>query len=98
MGNTVIDLVQDLEKKLASPMRPVGELNTKNYERGIKAIIAYAKIGYYHDFITPLGAPKIELHTHLLQMGLGDIDKKMQNGDYDDESPSDKIEDFKANT
>jgi len=73
-GNTKIDLVKDLE-------------NTKpSIERD--EIIQKAKIGYYHDFESELALPKTQLHLDLVKAGLFDIDKKMQNGDYDNESPS----------
>lgn len=74
MGNTKVELVQDLEN------------TTPTLERD--EIIQKARAGYYHDFESPYATPKMQLHMDLLAAGLKDIDQQMQNGDYDDESPS----------
>ena len=78
MGSTKIELVDDLNKSIIS-----NEMFPK-----VKEIIEKARRGYYHDFDTPIATPKIQLHLDLLDAGLTEIDKKMQNGDYDDESPT----------
>jgi len=78
MGSTKIELVNDLEKSIIS-----NEMYPK-----VKKIIENARHGYYHDFDTPIATPKTQLHLDLLDAGLTEIDKKMQNGDYDDESPT----------
>lgn len=82
MGNTKVDLVADLEEVLDTR-----DMTQVRYQKTLK-IIAKAKKGYYHDFDTPLASPKIQLHIDLLDVNLPDIDQKMQNGDYDDESPT----------
>ena len=78
MGSTKIELVQDLENTAIG-----NEQHSK-----VRAIIEKAESGYYHDFDTPIATPKIQLHTDLLDAGLVEIDKKMQDGDYDDELPT----------
>lgn len=83
MGSTTEDLIEDLEKELKYSV-----LITEEQKAKIPAIIQKAKEGYYHDFQTPIATPKIQLHQDLLDAGLENLDKKMQNGDYDDESPS----------
>ncbi len=82
MGSTRVDLVSDVE--LAWDTAPVRGLTRRKVER-IAEIIRKAKLGYYTDFASPLPAPKIALHQDLLAAGLFDIDKKMQNGDYDND-------------
>jgi len=82
MGNTKIDLVKDLESAV------IGEEQLLK----VKTIIKNAKDGYYHDFDTLIATPKIQLHFDLLDAGLVEIDKKMQNGDYDDEYPTQEQE------
>ncbi len=78
MGSTKKELVQDLENT---------EIGNEQHSK-VRAIIEKAESGYYHDFDTPIATPKMQLHTDLLDAGLVEIDKKMQNGDYDDESPT----------
>lgn len=74
MGNTKVDLVEDL---LA---RGVPE----NHQ-----VVVNAKRGEYHDYEnTIFAAPKMVLVQHLLMLGLLDLAEKARQGAYDDESPS----------
>lgn len=51
--------------------------------------VKYAKIikrccdGHYHDFATKVATPKMAMHMDLLEVGLTDIDQRMQNGEFD---------------
>lgn len=51
--------------------------------------IKYAKViqrcrnGHYHDFASKSTFPKIDMHNDLLAVGLTDIDKRMQDGEFD---------------
>lgn len=81
MGNTKVELVKDLAEKLKQKL-PTEQANA------IAEIMMRAESGYYHDFDATIAAPKIQLHMDLLAVSLDDIDKKMQNGDYDDEPPT----------
>jgi len=82
MGNTKVDLVRDLKVKM------VEEYYSEEKVEAIDKMISRAQRGYYHDFETELAAPKMQLHKDLLSLGLDELDKKMQQGAYDDESPS----------
>jgi hypothetical protein len=84
MGNTKKDLPEDIVATLY-----LGKSDYSEYQiKKANEIVERAKEGYYHDFDSELETPKIQLHKDLLDAGLVDIDKKMQNGDYDDESPT----------
>lgn len=48
-----------------------------------KKIIHRCRTGYYHDFATKIAAPKMEMHKDLLEVGLTDIDNRMQDGEFD---------------
>lgn len=48
-----------------------------------KKIIERCRNGHYHDFATKIAAPKMEMHKDLLEVGLTDVDKRMQNGEFD---------------
>jgi hypothetical protein len=48
-----------------------------------KKIIKRCRNGHYHDFATKVAMPKMEMHNDLLAVGLTDVDKRMQNGDFD---------------
>lgn len=85
MGNTKVDLVRDLEE-VAQEIMDETTLNK------IMRIVRNAERGMYHDFDSELATPKMQLHVDLLAAGLTEIDKKMQNGDYDDESPTSEQE------
>jgi hypothetical protein len=74
MGDTKTDLVRDLEAKGPSRLRD--------------ALIEKARSGHYHDFDSPLPAPKIQLVTELTEAGFMDLASKVMAGDYDNESPS----------
>lgn len=58
------------------------ELESKDAEKYAK-IIKRCRNGHYHDFATKVATPKMDMHRDLLEVGLTDIDEKMQNGDYD---------------
>jgi hypothetical protein len=58
------------------------ELETKDPAKYAK-IITRCRNGHYHDFATKASFPKMDMHTDLLEAGLVDIDKRMQNGDFD---------------
>lgn len=61
-------LADELEKK--DPVK---------YEK----IIKRCRNGHYHDFATKVATPKMDMHTDLLAVGLTDIDKQMQDGEFD---------------
>lgn len=82
MGNTKVDLVKDLQPYLKKFE------NQSVKKKKLFALMERAQQGYYHDFDTPLAAPKMQLHQDLLELGLTVQDRKMQNGDYDDETPT----------
>jgi len=68
-------LVKDLESK-AEDLQDEGH---KHLIVDLTTILSNALIGNYHDFHkNGLPAPKIAMHNELM-----DIDKKMQNGHYD---------------
>lgn len=46
-------------------------------------IIKRCRSGHYHDFATQAATPKMDMHTDLLEVGLTDVDKRMQDGDFD---------------
>lgn len=48
-----------------------------------KLIIHRCRTGYYHDFATKVAAPKMEMHKDLLELGLTDVDARMQDGEFD---------------
>lgn len=57
---------------------------TPELANGIDKIIALAKNGVFHDFISNEGMPKILLATHLKELGLKDLMEKTIDGDYDE--------------
>lgn len=58
------------------------ELEAKDAEK-YKKIILRCRNGHYHDFATKAAFPKLDMHTDLLEVGLVDVDKRMQDGDFD---------------
>lgn len=48
-----------------------------------KKIIDKCRKGYYHDFATKTATPKMDMHRDLLEAGLTDVDKRMQDGEFD---------------
>lgn len=46
-------------------------------------IIVRCRTGDYHDFASKATFPKMEMHQDLLEVGLIDIDKRMQYGEFD---------------
>lgn len=46
-------------------------------------IIKRCRNGYYHDFATKVASPKMEMHHDLLEVGLTDVDDRMQDGEFD---------------
>jgi hypothetical protein len=48
-----------------------------------KKIIERCRNGYYHDFATKADSPKMEMHKDLLEVGLTDVDRRMQDGEFD---------------
>lgn len=79
MGSTKVELVKDLEDAIKAGKQPAWKIGN---------IMANAQKGMYHDFDSELATPKMQLHADLLEVGLVEIDQKMQNGDYDDEEPT----------
>ena len=80
-GSTKVELVADLEEALT-------HIKVPKIANEVFRMIIKAKNGYYHDFDSQLATPKMVLHNDLLALGLVEIDKKMQNGDYDNEAPT----------
>lgn len=74
MGTAKKDLVEDLWKKPHSLTRTI--------------ILRRAEYGYYHDFDSPLTAPKMTLVSDLREAGFEDLAQKTIDGAYDDERPS----------
>ena len=74
MGSTKKELVEDLTRKPPSATQV--------------ALLKRAAAGHYHDFDTPLAAPKMQLVEDLRAAGFSDLADKTINGDYDDESPT----------
>ena len=66
---TKTKLVEDLQKKPASPHRD--------------GLIRKAKSGHYHDFESPLSAPKMQLIHDLEKVRFKDIAAQVRAGDYD---------------
>lgn len=58
------------------------ELEAKDPTKYAK-IIERCKNGTYHDFATKAAYPRMEMHTDLLEAGLTDVDKRMQDGEFD---------------
>jgi hypothetical protein len=76
--NTHQDLARELDKLPGKP-------------RSLVMFIAQrAREGYYHDFLSPLSMPKIELVHHLRRAGLHEIADRVKGGEFDDESPDDE--------
>lgn len=46
-------------------------------------VIARCRDGSYLDFSSPLATPKMQMHADLLEVGLTDVDKRMQDGEFD---------------
>jgi len=74
MGNTRVDLVNDLKVKPPSAHR--------------EALIAQAERGEFHDFDSPYDAPKVTLVHYLQVAGYADLASKAIDGAYDDERPT----------
>lgn len=58
------------------------ELEAKDPMKYAK-IIERCRNGHYHDFATKASFPKMEMHKDLLEVGLNDVDKDMQDGKFD---------------
>ncbi len=58
------------------------ELETKDATKYVK-VIKRCRNGHYHDFASKVAMPKMDMHNDLLEVGLTNIDKQMQNGDFD---------------
>jgi hypothetical protein len=58
------------------------ELEAKNPVKYAK-IIERCRKGYYHDFATKTATPKMDMHRDLLEVGLTDVDQRMQDGEFD---------------
>lgn len=74
MGSTKKELIEDLWRKPHSLVR--------------SAILRQAERGQYHDFESPLMAPKVQLVCDLNAAGFGDLAQKVIDGAYDDERPN----------
>lgn len=89
MGKTTVELVKDLETKLTVDALFINQQQREEIFR----IITEAKAGEFHDFLNdkyPL--PKMELHRQLLNANLGDLAKKVVEGEYDNEAPEDTVQ------
>jgi hypothetical protein len=58
------------------------ELEVKDPAKYAK-VIKRCRNGHYHDFASKIASPKMEMHKDLLEVGLTDVDKRMQDGDFD---------------
>lgn len=48
-----------------------------------KKVIHRCRTGHYHDFATKAASPKMEMHQDLLEVGLTEVDQRMQDGEFD---------------
>lgn len=48
-----------------------------------KKVIHRCRTGHYHDFATKAATPKMDMHVDLLAVGLEDVDRRMQDGEFD---------------
>lgn len=83
---TKYNLIEDLENARENLID--GEFEEDDVlVKQVDDIIIKAKKGDYHDFESELDTPfpKMELHKDLTNAGLIEIDRKMQNGEYDDD-------------
>lgn len=46
-------------------------------------IVERCRNGHYHDFATKAAFPKMDMHNDLLEVGLTDVDQRMQDGEFD---------------
>lgn len=58
------------------------ELEAKDATKYAK-IIQRCRNGHYHDFASNAAMPKMDMHNDLLAAGLTNIDKRMQEGEFD---------------
>lgn len=58
------------------------ELEAKDSAKYQK-IIKRCRNGHYHDFASKAATPKMDMHRDLLEVGLIDVDRRMQNGEFD---------------
>lgn len=58
------------------------ELEAKDPEK-YKKIITRCRNGHYHDFATKVATPKMDMHRDLLEVGLNNVDARMQEGEFD---------------
>lgn len=70
---TLTRLVRDLERKPPNALRD--------------DILERARRAYYHDFLTDLPLPKVQLVADLERYGFRDLARKARRGEYDDEIP-----------
>lgn len=73
--STAIELVEILKKCERTP--------------GTLRIIRRAEVGHYHDLLTEVAAPKMELISDLRQEGLENLANAVMRGEYD-EDPDDR--------
>lgn len=74
--DTVGDAAHRALFKLAS------ELEAKDPDK-YGRLIKRCRNGHYHDFATKVATPKMDMHQDLLAVELTDIDKRMQQGEFD---------------
>ena len=58
------------------------DLETRDAAKYAK-IIKRCRNGHYHDFASKSPSPKMEMHHDLLEAGLVEEDKRMQEGNFD---------------
>lgn len=46
-------------------------------------LVRRVRAGYYHDFLSPLATPCIQLYRDLHRAGLTDLAERVKNGDFD---------------
>ena len=83
MGNTLVDLVNDLEVVLDT------QNMTQARRRRIVQIQKDAKSGAFHDFLSQDATPKMNLRARLCMDNLQELGDKVVDGEYDDEQPED---------
>lgn len=91
MGKTTVELVQKLQKYIDQerPKYEAGKLQKPSDFEKLLLIIEEARIGNYHDFLSPHAMPKMQLAQDLFDCGLLNTRQEVIDGLYDDEAPGD---------
>ncbi len=69
----------DAHKALFALANDLEAKDPKKYAKVIKR----CRAGHYHDFAAKVATPKMDMHNDLLEVGLADVDQRMQDGEFD---------------